>query len=138
MPTWSAESTKNINQRSNKTEVNRSPDAYSNKEILKNWTFIICMKNILRDPKDQENLDNLANSYFKFIQAPKEDFEKLRQIALKYAALNYNDGRTPVDDDSEHASGDYNMHKCINLYNSKELERVTRKIDLNIKRIPSE
>jgi hypothetical protein len=128
IPAWAADFPENVNQRGNKAEADRSPDTYSNKEILKNWTLIMCMKQLVNDPKDQENLSNLADSYFKFIQAPKEGFEKLRQMVSKYIALKYQNS----------IPGDFNIHKCVNLYHSKELERIVSEMDINAKRIPLE
>jgi hypothetical protein len=48
------------------------------------------MKKPVNDPKVQENLNNLADNYFKFIKAPEASFQKLHQITAKYVVLKYN------------------------------------------------
>jgi hypothetical protein len=45
-------------------------------------------------------------------------YDKLRQLALKYAGLKYG-GSIP---------GDFNIMKCIDLYHSAELDRLAAKL----------
>jgi hypothetical protein len=107
-----------------KADEFRETGSYSQRQLLKNWALTVCLGNVMKDPSDQKDANVSASAYLEFSRAKLEDFEKLRQLALKYAALKY----------SGSIKGNFNIMKCINLYHSRELNRLVKKLTMKFKK----
>ncbi|SMC29112.1 Type VI secretion system (T6SS), amidase immunity protein [Andreprevotia lacus DSM 23236] len=94
---------------------------YTQRQLLKNWALSVCLGAAWdKRPQAQAAADDAgisASGYFEFSNAPDAAFDQVRQLAIKYAHLEY----------SGSVEGEWNTMKCIDLYHSAELDRIVKK-----------
>ena len=85
------------------------------KTTMKNWALSICFARIAKDEQTKKDAGNTARAYLENSQQDVEDFEKIGKLIDKYLALEYGGS----------VKSDYNTMKCIDLFHSKELDKLT-------------
>ncbi len=85
-------------------------------KALKNWALSYCIANTLEPGPAKQDALNTAGAYLEAGNQPIEAYEKATQLIKLYLAKNYT-GVTP---------GAFNTKKCIDLYESAELEWLAR------------
>ncbi len=93
-------------------------EKYSQKTLLKNWTLSVCLAKISKDPGAKEDANATASAYLEFGLQHIEAYDALRKLAEEYANRKYGGS----------IKSDFNTMKCIDLFHSKELDDLTRKI----------
>lgn len=91
---------------------------YDQKTLLKNWALSVCLAQVAQDPKTAEDAGITASAYMEFGKQGVEAYEALRKLVHKYKNLQY-DGSV---------KSPYNTMKCIDLFHSKELNRLTQQL----------
>ena len=91
---------------------------YDQKTLLKNWALSRCFAQIAKDDKTAEDAGITASAYLEFGHQGIEAYDELRALVAKYKNLKY-DGSV---------KSEYNTMKCIDLFHSKELDRLTTKL----------
>ncbi len=91
---------------------------YSQKVLLKNWTFSVCLAKVAKTQELKDDASATASAYMEFGKLPIESYEPLRALADRYAKRVYG-GAVP---------GQFNTMKCIDLLHSKELEALTSRL----------
>ena len=92
--------------------------SYSQKDLLKNWALSVCLATVAKDAGDREDADVTASAYMEFGRQRIEAYDELRKLAGRYAARKYA-GSVPSE---------FNTMKCIDLYNSAELDRLAARL----------
>lgn len=92
--------------------------SYSQKDLLKNWTFSVCLAMIAKDDATKADANATASGYMEFGRQGIEAYDELRKLAEKYASLSYS-GSIPSE---------FNTMKCIDLFHSGELDRLVAKL----------
>ncbi len=92
--------------------------SYSQKTLLKNWALTACLSEISKDISFKEDASATASAYLEYGKQGLEAYDALRKLAHRYATLKYGGSI-----DSE-----FNMMKCIDLFHSKELDKLTNKL----------
>ncbi|MFN7156299.1 MAG: T6SS amidase immunity protein Tai4 family protein [Acidovorax sp.] len=90
---------------------------YSQKTLLKNWALSICLAQAARDERTAKDAASTAGAYMEFGRQDLVVYEEIRALVAKYGALEYG-GSVPSE---------FNTMKCIDLFHSKELDRLTTK-----------
>jgi uncharacterized protein YdiU (UPF0061 family) len=124
MPARSAEVT--LNSDANADE-HRDVYSYNHKELLKNWTFTTCMALMVHTDEAQDAMSKAASEYEEVINTSLNDLRMLEKLAFKYVGLRYLPYVQAVYP-GEFFPGNLNAQKCINLYHSKELDDLVKKI----------
>lgn len=93
-------------------------DKYSQKVLLKNWAMSVCLAKIATDKTARADANATASAYLEYGKQPIEAYDALRELALKFAARKYGGS----------IKSEFNTMKCIDLYNSKELDELATKI----------
>ncbi|RIX49887.1 MAG: hypothetical protein D3M94_01675 [Rhodocyclales bacterium GT-UBC] len=93
-------------------------ETYSQQDLLKNWTLSVCLATIAKDANDRADANATAAAYLEFGRQRLEDYDKLQKLAEKYAARRY----------SGAIQSEFNTMKCIDLFHSKELDWLTKKL----------
>lgn len=94
------------------------PPKYSQKALLKNWAVTRCLAEAYSDQTSKDDANASAAAYLERGKQPMEAYEKLDELAIRYAKLNYGS-----------VSGSrLNTMKCIDLFNSKELDELAGKL----------
>lgn len=93
-------------------------EKYSQKTLLKNWALSVCLAKISEDPRAKEDANATASAYLEFGRQPLEAYDALRTLADEYAHRKYGGS----------IQSDFNTMKCIDLFHSKELDRLTSKL----------
>lgn len=88
---------------------------YSQKTLLKNWALSICLAQVAQDERTAKDAGSTASAYLEFGHQDLAVYDEIRTLVAKYAALKYS-GSIPSD---------FNTMKCIDLFHSKELDRLT-------------
>lgn len=83
---------------------------------LKNWALSYCIASTLEPGPAKQDALNTAGAYLEAGNQPIEAYEKATQLIKLYLAKNY----TGV------TSGAFNTMKCIDLYESAELDMLAR------------
>jgi hypothetical protein len=122
MPAWSVEVS--LNSDTNADEQ-RHPGSYSRKMLLKNWALTVCMGRMMHNQEDKRDYRKSAASYFEFSNSSIEEFDMIDKVVYKYLGMPHLENTKSI------FSGNFDAQRCINLYRSKELERLTRKISKN-------
>ncbi len=91
---------------------------YDQKTLLKNWTLAICLAQVAQDPKTAEDASVTASAYMEFGKQGIEAYQELRKIVNKYKNMHYEGS----------VKSDFNTMKCIDLFHSKELDRLSSKL----------
>ncbi|WP_341677022.1 T6SS amidase immunity protein Tai4 family protein [Niveibacterium sp. SC-1] len=100
-------------------EYAQSPIAsYSQKTLLKNWVLSVCLARIAQNDKDRADANATASAYLEFGRQPIEAYDALRTLVDTYANKRYG-GSIPSD---------FNTMKCIDLFHSKELEKLSTRL----------
>lgn len=97
---------------------------YSQKVLLKNWAFSVCLAKVAKTQDAKDDANATASAYMEFGKFPIETYEPLRELADRYAKRLYG-GAAP---------GEFNTMKCIDLMHSKELEALTSRLARAAKR----
>ena len=84
------------------------------KMLMKNWALSICFARIAQDERTKQDAGATARAYLENSQQGVEAFEQIGKLVDKYLALKY-DGSV---------KSNYNTMKCIDLFHSKELDRL--------------
>jgi hypothetical protein len=84
------------------------------KILMKNWALSICFAQITRDETTKKDASATARAYLENSQQGLEAFEQIGKLVNKYANLKYGGSD----------KSDYNTMKCIDLFHSKELDRL--------------
>lgn len=93
---------------------------YDQKTLLKNWALSVCLAQVAQDPKTAEDAGVSASGYMEFGKQGIEAYDDLRKLVNKYKNLQY-DGSV---------KSQYNTMKCIDLFHSKELDKLATKLSL--------
>lgn len=96
---------------------------YSQKTLLKNWALSICLAQVAQDERTARDAGSTAGAYLEFGQQDLAVYDDLRALVAKYVALKYG-GSVPSE---------FNTMKCIDLFHSKELDRITSKAVKSVK-----
>lgn len=88
------------------------------KTLMKNWALSVCFARIARDKQTKEDAGLTASAYLENSRQSLEDFDKIEKIVDKFVALEYGGS----------VKSDYNTMKCIDLFHSKELDRLVTKL----------
>lgn len=91
---------------------------YSQKALLKNWAFSRCLGEVYSDEKTKEDANATASAYLEFGRQKMEAYEALSELVGKYANRKY----------AGSIASDFNTMKCIDLFNSGDLERLATKL----------
>lgn len=91
---------------------------YTQKALLKNWTLSVCLATVAKGAGDRADADATASAYMEAGRQGIEAYDALRKLVDQYTARKYA-GSIP---------GTFNTMKCIDLYNSDVLERLTIKL----------
>jgi hypothetical protein len=91
---------------------------YSQKTLLKNWALSRCLGQVYADDKTKEDANASASAYLEFGRQPVEAYEAFGAVIDKYAHKKYA-GSVPSE---------FNTMKCIDLFHSKELDRLASKL----------
>ena len=94
---------------------------YSQKELLKNWALSICFAQISKDAYNKDDAGITAGAYLEYGKGPIEDYDELRKIVKKYINLKY----------SGSVQSNYDTMKCIDMFHSKELNNLVKKLVKN-------
>jgi hypothetical protein len=98
--------------------ASEAPPKYSQKALMKNWALSRCLAEAYSDQSSKDDANATAGAYLESGKQPIEAYEKLGEMAVRYAKLNYGG-----------ASGSkLNTMKCIDLFNSKELDALADKL----------
>lgn len=90
---------------------------YSQKTLLKNWALSICLAQINQDERMSKDAASTAGAYLEFGRQDLSVYEEIRTVVAKYVSLQYG-GSVPSQ---------FNTMKCIDLFHSSELDRLTTK-----------
>lgn len=91
---------------------------YSQKTLLKNWTLSRCLGQAYGIKAAEDDAYRTAGAYLEFSRVPVERFERLSALVEKYLRADF---RGSVE-------GSYNTMKCIDLFHSRELDRLATRL----------
>lgn len=91
--------------------------SHSQKDLLKNWAFSRCLASVYADPAVKNDANGTAAAYLELGHQPMAAYAALDALVGRYAKKNVI-GSVPSD---------FNAMKCIDLYNSTELDVLARK-----------
>jgi len=78
------------NARSKPEEYTQSMiDKYSQKTLLKNWAFCVCLAKVSKDTSTREDANTTASAYLEFGRQSIETYDALRTLAEQYANRKY-------------------------------------------------
>ena len=92
--------------------------SYSQKTLLKNWAFSVCLAKVAKTQEAKEDANAAAGAYMEFGKQPVEAYEPLRELADSYSKRVYGGA----------AQSEFNTMKCIDLMHSKELEALAARL----------
>lgn len=92
--------------------------ASDQKMLMKNWALGTCFARIAQDQATKTDAGLTASAYLENSQQDLEDFDKIDKIVDKYLAMKYGGS----------VQSNYNTMKCIDLFHSKELDRLVGKL----------
>jgi hypothetical protein len=93
-------------------------ETYSQRILLKNWALSVCFAQIAKDDGTAEDAGLTASAYVEFAHQGEEAYDQLRKLVDKYKNLEY----------AGSVKSNYNTMKCIDLFHSKELDRLVTKL----------
>lgn len=100
------------------TEAQHMTAKYDQKTLLKNWTLSVCLAQVAQDDRTADDAGITASAYMEFGHQGLEAYDELRKLVTKYKNLKYGGSVT----------SEYNTMKCIDLFHSKELDRLASKL----------
>jgi hypothetical protein len=96
----------------------RPIETYSQKELLKNWALSTCFYDIAQDQATKDDASTTASAYLQFGHQQMQVYHELGKLVDEFVAKKYG-GSVPSE---------YNTMKCIDLYHSKELDRLVTRL----------
>lgn len=84
------------------------------KEIYKSWVLSRCLSFIANDDTQKQDALNTASAYLELSTLPVSDFLKSSDLIEQYISLKYQGS----------IAGTFNTKKCIDLFNSNELNEL--------------
>lgn len=90
---------------------------YTQKTLLKNWALSICLAQAAQDERTAKDAGSTAGAYLEFGKQDLAVYDELRALVAKYVDLKYGGS----------VQSEFNTMKCIDLFHSKELDRLTTK-----------
>ncbi len=93
-------------------------EEYSQKTLLKNWAFCVCLASVSKDRDTIDDANATASAYLEFGKQPIESYNALRKLSEQYAKLKYGGS----------IKSEFNTMKCIDLFHSKELDKLVNKL----------
>lgn len=87
---------------------------YSQKILLKNWALSRCLGQAYGVKAAQDDAYRTAGAYLEFSIVPVERFDSLSALVDKYLRADYRGSQ----------EGSFNTMKCIDLFHSRELDRL--------------
>lgn len=90
---------------------------YTQKTLLKNWALSICLAQVAQDERTAKDAGSTAGAYLEFGKQDLAVYDELRALVAKYVDLKYGGS----------VQSEFNTMKCIDLFHSKELDRLTTK-----------
>jgi hypothetical protein len=91
---------------------------YSQKALLKNWALSVCLAQVAKDTTARADANATAAAYLEYGHQPVEAYDQIRTLVDEYAARKYGGS----------VESEFNTMKCIDLFNSKELDRLAGKL----------
>jgi len=92
--------------------------SYSQKTLLKNWALSRCLAQVAVGSAEKDDANATAGAYLEFGKQPLEAYEELGRLVDEYAGRAY---RGSIE-------SSFNTMKCIDLFHSRELDRLTDKL----------
>ena len=92
--------------------------SYSQKTLLKNWALSSCLARVYEDQNTRDDASAAAAAYLEFGRQPIEAYESLERLVEKYASRKYFGS----------IQSDFNTMKCIDLFHSRELDSLVRRL----------
>lgn len=90
---------------------------YNQKTLLKNWALSVCLAQVAQDERTANDAGSTAGAYLEFGKQDLAVYDELRALVAKYVALKYGGS----------VQSEFNTMKCIDLFHSKELDRLSTK-----------
>lgn len=91
---------------------------YSQTELLKNWAMSACLAIIAKDANARADANATAGAYMEFGHQDVAAYDALRKLAEQYSARKY----------AGSIDSEFNTMKCIDLFNSKQLDRLAKRL----------
>jgi hypothetical protein len=91
---------------------------YSQKALLKNWALSVCLAEVAQDAKTRADANETASAYLEFGRQQIEAYDMLKELVKKFADRKYEGS----------IKSEFNTMKCIDLFYSIELDRLTAKL----------
>ena len=92
--------------------------SYSQKTLLKNWALSRCLAQVAADSAAKDDANATAGAYLEFGKQPLEAYEELGRLVDEYVGRRYHGS----------VESSFNTMKCIDLFHSRELDRLTDKL----------
>lgn len=96
------------------TNAQGAPAQSSQKVLLKNWAMSRCIAEVYADKATKDDANATAAAYLEAGHQPIEAYEQLGALVSKFAQRKY----------SSSTGSELNAMKCIDLLNSKELDKL--------------
>lgn len=93
-------------------------EKYSQKQLLKNWALSRCLAQAYTDKSTKDDANATASAYLEYGKQPIEVYTELDALVGKYSQRHY----------SGSVDSSFNTMKCIDLFNSKELDDLSGKL----------
>ena len=90
---------------------------YSQKTLLKNWALSRCVAQIAPDEASRKDANATAAAYLEFGHQPIETYEAIETLVGTFIKREY----------AGSTKSSYNTMKCVDLFYSAELDRLSRK-----------
>ena len=91
---------------------------YSEKDLLKNWALSVCLATVVEDAATKEDANATASAFMEYGRQDIEAYEQVRELVERFTARRYF-GSIPSS---------FNTLKCIDLFHSKELDKLTGRL----------
>lgn len=88
------------------------------KMLMKSWALSTCFSIIAKDEETKKDAASTAAAYLENSQQDLEDFDKIGTLVEKFVAKQYGGS----------VKSEYNTMKCIDLFHSRELDRLVVKL----------
>lgn len=109
-------------QPSKPTSIKHPLERFTQRELLKNWALSVCLAKIAKDPADRKDANATAGGYFEFGRQPIETYDEIRALVDEFASRKYS-----AKPEIGEVPSELNTMKCIDLFHSKELDRLVRR-----------
>lgn len=106
--------------------VPSNPDpirSYSQQDLLKNWALSTCFAQTTHDEQTIKDAHAAAGGYLEFGHQGVAAYEALGELVKQFLGLTYVAKPEPGMEPPA-----LNTMKCIDLFHSKELDRLTRRL----------